>query len=81
MIKLYAIHDKQSNTTQHPFPMATNRDAIDGLRQLANDDKTLIGKHPDDFILYYLGEYDERQMQFNIEDDPELIIGANELLQ
>ena len=57
MIKLFTVKDKASGTTNHPFPMATHRDAIDGLRSVANDEKTTIGKHAEDFDLYYLGEY------------------------
>lgn len=80
MIKLYAVLDKASKTTAHPFSFQTDRDAVDGFRQVANDKNTSIGKHPDDFALYALGEYDPRTMSFDI-TEPKLIIGANELLQ
>mgnify|MGYP000694381641 CR=1 FL=1 len=78
MIKLFAIKDVESNTTQHPFPMATKRDAIDGLRQVVNDPKTTISNHPNDFQLYYLGEYNERAMDIDTWE-PEFIISASEL--
>lgn len=78
MIKLYTVLDKQSKTTNQPFPMQTNRDAIEGLRQVVQDENTTISKHPDDFDLYYLGEYDEREMQFII-SSPEKVISASEL--
>ena len=79
MIKLYAVKDIQAGTTASPFSFQTNRDAIDGLRQVANDESTSIGKHPADFELYLLGEYDPREMMFDLQK-PELIIGAAELV-
>lgn len=77
MIQLYAVKDLASKTTQHPFPMECKRDAIDGLRRLANDSSTTIYNHPNDFELWYLGEYDQRNMEFHI--DPSRIITAAEL--
>lgn len=81
MIRLYAIKDKESKTTQAPFPVQCNRDAIDGFKALVNDEGTSIGKHPQDFELYHLGEYDPRSMAFSLNDDPKFIIGASELKQ
>lgn len=81
MIKLYTILDKASKTTNQPFPMQTDRDAITGLRDVVNDKNTTIHKHPEDFELYRLGEYDPRSMKFSLIDNPELVIAASELLQ
>lgn len=78
MIKLFAVKDVESNTTQHPFPMATRRDAIDGLRQVVNDPSSIISKHPEDFQLYYLGEYNERSLEIDTWS-PEFVISAKEL--
>lgn len=78
MIKLYSVLDKQSKTTQNPFSFQTHRDAIDGLRQVVNDENTTISKHSDDFDLYFLGEYDPRKMEFNI-SHPEKIASASDL--
>lgn len=80
MIKLYAVKDKASNTTANPFSFSNDRDAVDGLRQVAKDEKTSIGKHPEDFDLYFLGDYDPREMKIIPLDQPKLIIGAAELL-
>lgn len=79
MIKLFTILDKASSTTNHPFPMPTQRDAIQALRDVVNDPNTTIHKHAEDFVLYELCEYDEREMKFGL-CDPKLIISANELL-
>jgi hypothetical protein len=81
MIKLYAVKDIAAGTTNQPFSFQTDRDAIEGLRAVANDENSTIGKHPEDFELYHLGEYDMRSMEFDLLDKPILVIGAKELLQ
>ncbi len=80
MIKLFTIKDTESNTTNHPFPMATKRDAVDALKQVVNDAKSTISNHPEDFQLYSLGEYDPRTMTI-LNWEPEYIISASELKQ
>ena len=80
MIKLYTLLDKASSTTNHPMPFSTQRDAIDGLRSVANDEKTSINKHPEDFELYELGSYNPREMKFDLFDQPKLVIPVTELL-
>jgi hypothetical protein len=79
MLKLYAIQDSVSKTTNTPLHFQTDRDAIDGFRELVNDDKTVLNKHPDDFSLWMVGEYDEREMRF-IGGDPSKIVNASDLL-
>lgn len=61
MLKIYSVQDKESNTFIAPFSMQTNRDAIEGFRVVINDEKTNYNKFPQDFALYYLGEFDERE--------------------
>lgn len=78
MIKLFTVKDKAADVTNAPFPMQTKRDAIEAIRQLVNDPTTTIGKHPEDFELHYLGEYDEREM-VALNWTPEFVINAKEL--
>jgi len=81
MINLYTLLDKASKTTNHPMAFQTTRDAIDGLKQVADDKETALAKHPEDFELYKLGEYNPREMKFEIFDSPELVITVSEIIQ
>lgn len=80
MINLYTLIDKASKTTNHPMPFASQRDAVDGLREVVNDEKTALHKHPEDFALYQLGEYNPRDMKMEIFDPPKIIIEVSQLL-
>lgn len=80
MIKLYTLKDNASNTTNHPMPFTTQRDAIDALDQVAADKSTSIYKHAEDFDLYELGEYNPRTMKFELMDVPKHIINVASLI-
>lgn len=79
MIKVYALKDLASQTTNNPFFAPTHRDAIESLKQVANDETTNIGKYPQDFELYCLGDYDPRAMSFALSDSQELLVRADAL--
>jgi hypothetical protein len=80
MINLYALKDKASNTTNNPIAIATNRDAIESLKGVANDPQTNISKYPKDFELYHLGSYNPRTMAFDLNDNPKFLISADQLI-
>ncbi len=80
-MKVFAVKDTASKTTTNPFFAPTNRDAMESLKQVANDDSSNIGKYPEDFELYCLGDYDSRTMAFNLSKDPDLLVRADSLLE
>lgn len=76
MLKMYAIKDNVSRTTGNPIVFPTDRDALDSFSQLANDEQTVINKHPKDFELWSLGEYDEREMLFHLADPKKISVAS-----
>jgi hypothetical protein len=81
MIKMFVIRDLESQT-HSPAPLGFNsiRDAKEALRDLANDEKTTIGKHPSDFRLIQIGEYDPRE-GIMLPQDHVYVCWANELVE
>jgi hypothetical protein len=81
MIKLYTLRDKESGTTNQPMAFSTERDAIDGLRQVVKDPQTALHQHPEDFTLLHLGEYDPREVKFNLLAEPRKVLSCTELME
>lgn len=75
---LFTVHDQESNTYLPPFTMKTVRDAIEGFRQVVNDEKTDYNKFPKDFKLVKLGEFNQLTAEI-ISHAPENIVGAIDL--
>lgn len=56
--KMYSIRDSKADIYHIPFFKNTHGEAERDFSQIANDEKSTISKYPEDFDLYYVGEYD-----------------------
>lgn len=74
--RIYAIRDTKAECFHNPFYQATHGEAERAFRTAVNDDKTTINKYPEDFDLYYLGEYDDNTGKMQPLDTPQHIIKA-----
>lgn len=59
-LRAYSIFDNKALQYHPPFFASTNGAAVRSLSDLANDINTQIGRHPGDYILYCVGEYDDQ---------------------
>ncbi|MGE0175404.1 MAG: phage ORF5 protein [Oligoflexales bacterium] len=59
VLKVYSIRDSKAQVFHPPFFQKTHGEAERSFKELANDNKNFIGKYPEDYDLYYLGEYDD----------------------
>jgi len=77
-LKVYAIYDIKVQLFQQPFYMQTNLQAIRGFADLVNDEKSSLNKHPEDYRLFELGDYDEESGTFKNTEQPVLLAEAME---
>lgn len=68
--KIFAVYDAAVSAYKNPFFMDTSGQAIRGWIDVVNDEKTEFNKHPDDFTLFELGEYDELNGVFENHNTP-----------
>lgn len=72
--KVYSIFDSKADVFHSPFFNSTHGEAERNFKTAVNDPKTSFNKYPDDFDLYYLGEYNDTTGQFeNLKKTPEHI--------
>jgi hypothetical protein len=64
-MNIYAVKDLVSQHTNAPFAVPTDRDAIEGFKNVALDESTQISKFPTDFILYKVGVYNSSSMKID----------------
>lgn len=57
--KMYSVFDTKAECFGTPFFMPNRAMAERAFSDLAKDPKTLVSRHPNDFILYEIGEYDD----------------------
>lgn len=57
----YSVYDNKALVYAVPFFATTDGSAIRSFQDLANDTNTTVGRHPGDFSLYCLGDYDDQK--------------------
>lgn len=62
--KIYSIYDSKIELFAKPFYMHSRGEALRAWGEVVNDPETTICKHPADFTLFELGEFDEETGKF-----------------
>lgn len=60
-LRCYSIYDRKTLAFFPPFFMATDGAATRSFADLAGDMNTQVGKHPGDFVLFMIGEFDDQK--------------------
>lgn len=81
MLRAYSIFDNKALVYSPPFFTQTNGSAVRMLTDTANDTTTSIGRHPNDFILYCVGTYDDQNGMMTPHSPLEHIVDAAALLR
>lgn len=81
LLRAYSIYDRKALQYHAPFFAVTNGAAVRSLADLANDVNTTVGRHPADFVLYCVGEYDDAKGQLIVKVPLEHIIDAQALVK
>lgn len=74
--KMYSIRDSKGDFFGPILLQNTELEAERTFSTLANDPKTSIAQHPEDYDLYYLGEFNNTTGKVNPLDSPHHVIKA-----
>jgi len=58
-LKAYSIRDLKSEVFNTPFFQKTHGEAERNFRTLVNDPKSTIASFPEDYDLFYIGDYED----------------------
>lgn len=56
---LFSIYDSKAETFYKPIPDISVGSMLRNFQELSNDKNTVVGKHPEDFTLFQIGEWDD----------------------
>lgn len=57
--KVVSVFDAKSGVYMTPFVALTIGEAVRIFEDAVKDDKTLLNKHPADFVLYHIADFDD----------------------
>lgn len=64
ILNAYTLHDLKSAVFHQPFFALNHGVARRMVTDIATDINTSVGRHPSDYILYFIGRYDDGTSQF-----------------
>jgi hypothetical protein len=74
--KMYSVRDAKAEVFKPPFYKQTHGEAERDFRMLCNDEKSIVAKYPEDFDLWYMGEFDDCSGKMQSLSSPQHIIKA-----
>ncbi|AXH73234.1 MAG: nonstructural protein [Microviridae sp.] len=81
LLNAYSIYDRKALQYHPPFFASTDGAAVRSLADLANDPATTIGRHPADYVLYFIGTYSDGNASFEPESPLRHVMDAEALLR
>lgn len=73
IVKMFSVYDSKADFFSKPFFVQSKGEAIRSFTEAANDKSSQIGKYPEDFGLFYIGEFNDSNAQFILAKIPEPI--------
>lgn len=58
-LQMFAIFDKKAVSYMEPFCMHQKGQAIRACEDLVKNPQTMMSKHPADFALFHIGQFDD----------------------
>lgn len=64
-LKVFAVHDVKAGYFMPPFLFPTVGHAIRAMKDVAADPSSQLSRHPEDFVLYCIGVWDDQTARFD----------------
>lgn len=74
--KVFSIRDAKAEYFTPPFFKKTHGEAERDFKTVAKDPQSTISKFPEDFDLYYIGDYDDQTGLIKSLDTPKHVMKA-----
>jgi hypothetical protein len=59
LVKIFSIYDSKVKHWQHPQFLEKTGTIMRAFEEIANDPKHQVGQHPEDFVLYEIGTWND----------------------
>ncbi|AXL15235.1 nonstructural protein [Microviridae sp.] len=76
---MYTIYDNKAKVYNKPFYMLNNAVAERTALDLLADPNSELARHPEDFVMFFLGSYDDLKATFKLEKSPVPLFRFHEL--
>jgi len=77
--QMYVIFDSKAGIYNKPFFFINHQVAIRACRELLGEENNEITKHPGDFAMFHVGEYDDETAHIKVAQTQNVIVKFHEL--
>ncbi len=77
---MFSIYDEKCQTYSSPFTQPHIGQAIRSFNDLSQDKTTSINRHPEDYTLYHIGEFDDSSSNLKSFNEPKFLARASEFV-
>lgn len=77
ILRVFSVFDSKAEVFSTPFFMSTRGEAVRAFKDLVNDPNSSVSRHPDDYRLMCLGEFDNEKGFFTSESPDSLGFGSD----
>lgn len=67
LLKLFTVYDSKAEAYLPPFYLSTRGQAIRAFSDSVNDPNHAFNRHPADYTLFMIGEFDDQNASFNLD--------------
>ena len=68
--KLVSVYDAKAETFAPPVAAVALGEAVRSFEDAVNDPQCPFNKHPEDYTLFHLGEFDDSAAAFHLKEAP-----------
>lgn len=66
LTKIFTVYDTKAKAYMPPFYMQSTGQAMRAFEDTVNDETHAFAKHPEDYVLYELGTFDDQNASFQL---------------
>ena len=78
--KMFTVYDKKAKSYLPPFYMQSTGQAMRTFEDTVNDKEHAFGKHPEDYVIFEVGSFDDQNCTFELHQTPITLAAAIELI-
>lgn len=76
---IYSVFDQKAQAFFTPSYYHYKGEAVRSFEDIMKDPKSILNKHPEDYDLYMIGQFDDQQGKVEGLSQPELVIRGSEV--
>lgn len=70
ILQIFTVYDSKAEAYLPPFYLSTKGQAIRAFTDTANDPNHTFYKHPEDYTLFLLGQFEDGNASFHLQKTP-----------